>query len=1756
MKSPLRFVSLLRVAILALTTFLIVWNPQKGVAQISIVTPYPAAAGNLTRGSIDTTLLTVQITFGAACTGVTATVTLPSGVVYVPGSITKTAGLAGSAIAYSGGTTSAPQFSISGITSSGDITFTLARTAACGVTGAGKDVVTVTGSCGAATESDVNTNAYTIYAPSLSLTAPAANAAVNIGNTYARTTSVTNGGNGCLDTVFYYVVVPTGKLRMSDSPTHTINVNLTGGALPAQSFTPVRTSGDTLFYKIWGANAFGSDNKLCNGEVLNIAESVVVNACGSWTTYYGARWGRNSSYCQTATGSCVMTTVNTGIGLTTKVASVPVVSGCLSNSYIVTDSLLNTGTASFYYTKFTLTGNVNPSNGYIDTASILVAYTGVAPYHPANGFTVTDTNKNTLSCIRGKAKDVSYTFPTEFVLPVGGKLAITYTMNTGCRDTSLCNANYVPPTCTTTHTYHPICDPTIATKGSTGVAFGYTMKVNAYLLQLPAVIANGATFNVRVPVSYAMPATPTSVLTRRIGTVTLTLPTGVSLQSVGEGLDTSGGAAATVSGNVVTYRFIPNYTTKSNVLNFVLRNDSACGYQPIVSQEQIILDTACAGSLNAAGMCYTATTKYKCPGGTGCTGINGPSLSAKRYNYGLPDNDGDGRADGSGSLDYSKVDPDHFMIGDTLRTVSGGSIIPRGAAPIDTFAYVYGEWSFPLGSWQPAGQASITIRRSGYADSSFNVSLSTITSGSKYRADWKSLYRTYRSGDSVSLTAFFRLSDVNYYANTPVYEVGARNSSIYDYSKDAVCKVLHLLYASNTATPPTGGNIGGTGATAGYSCDSGLYNVYLTGWKHTLVSNSVTVNGCAFATKSFVSNTYVQSLTNSGQYFLGEYRPIAVPDTAIVTMPIGWDYIAPVASTMAYTTKRGGTATQTYTLTPIVSTTAYGATQLLFDYYSAFQNGTIPFAGTEGVVYTTNYSVRPSSCATPDNSRDTVVEYGHLANPFGTTLSRYTVTHTAANTLKYGTRPALTFTNTTGTISANTPNNYWDVQVATNTQAASNVWFALEKGSGSVSIDSVAYLNSTGTTVTGIAPAAPAPAAFTAAGNKWYQTNASLVASGNQKLRVYFRYSNCGADSVKAYAGFDCNSYPVSPQSPTCSTTVTAAQYLKVLSKASEIQLSVSRQPGNGSSVSMCATDSTTFIVNSAQPANIISPRVQVIVPSGMSVITPFPVEYPLGSGTWQNITPTVIDGGYELDLTNHTGIGSQGLKGTALNPAAAGRQAKVKVAFNTSCGYRSGSNVSLYGYANTTCGTSAIGDGTNVKSLPLNITGIPTGGGSINMSLSLPTTTLACGGTATLSLVSIPLGGATQSADSVIYTLPSGIEYGGNFTPDSNCTGCTVTTAPGLTTGSTDVKVKIPNALAANTRILYSFDIIGAGGGCGSSTIDVTAVRTYPGVFCGATQCTASTRVVGSTASGTITRVKPALVATNLSLTSGTYLPGQTVGMKFDYQNNGNQAAGAGVYVAEFFRSGNITTPFATRTMSKAVAINAAASDTFSVTIPSTASQGEIITSKLRTKTAASASQCICSASQASISTPLPTRLISFGAALQDEQSVLVQWRLATEAGLSSYAIERSEDGATFSPIGIVAAGNKQDARLTYEDAALPSYARMLYYRLRMNDVSGAASYGPIAPVRLHQAAGELSIVPNPASSSASVAWLSDGGNTRLQVFNALGQPVLSQSFAAVKGSNTVQLSGIGEWPAGTYILHLSDNAGHLSRSRFVVAH
>ncbi|MFC0182667.1 hypothetical protein ACFFJX_08885 [Pseudarcicella hirudinis] len=239
------------------------------VLHAQIVINYPAAPQGLTRG-MGAGNLTVKIGFGAICTNTTVTIVLPESVTYVAGSVNKTGGslLSGAITENNISNLNAPEFIVNGITAAGDITFTISRQAICGAAASGKDTVKVASGCGvisAPVKAVSASNSYNLLAPALSMSPPVAVTGAFLNNTYTRTTTVTNGGNGCLDTLRYYVVYANGGI-----------VNTTNNAIIANgtSFSPYRTNGDTLFYKISGATLFGGNNLLCNGETVVISEPI------------------------------------------------------------------------------------------------------------------------------------------------------------------------------------------------------------------------------------------------------------------------------------------------------------------------------------------------------------------------------------------------------------------------------------------------------------------------------------------------------------------------------------------------------------------------------------------------------------------------------------------------------------------------------------------------------------------------------------------------------------------------------------------------------------------------------------------------------------------------------------------------------------------------------------------------------------------------------------------------------------------------------------------------------------------------------------------------------------------------------------------------------------------------------------------------------------------------------------------------------------------------------------------------------------------------------------------------------------------------------------------------------------------------------------------------------------------------------------------------------------------------------------------
>ena len=140
-----------------------------------------------------------------------------------------------------------------------------------------------------------------------------------------------------------------------------------------------------------------------------------------------------------------------------------------------------------------------------------------------------------------------------------------------------------------------------------------------------------------------------------------------------------------------------------------------------------------------------------------------------------------------------------------------------------------------------------------------------------------------------------------------------------------------------------------------------------------------------------------------------------------------------------------------------------------------------------------------------------------------------------------------------------------------------------------------------------------------------------------------------------------------------------------------------------------------------------------------------------------------------------------------------------------------------------------------------------------------------------------------------------------------------------------------------------------------------------------------------------------------------------------------------------------------------------------------------------------------------------LPVELSAFTATAAGPAVVHLAWTTASEVNSARFEVERSLDGQVFTPVGQVLA---QDSKVTptayaYQDALPATPPGPLYYRLRLVDEDGSATYSPVRAVRRGGATAGLLVFPNPAAGPATLAGAAPGA--RVQVLDALGRAVLT---------------------------------------------
>jgi Secretion system C-terminal sorting domain len=1681
---------------------------NKSSAQI--VVTYPKLSDSITK-NLDSTFLTVQVAFGGACTNTNVTISFPIGVEYIAGSVVKNAGsLTSSSIVESNiSDKRKPIFAINGISGPGDIQFKVKRKAGCNSGTSGKDTILVNSSCGTILEDEENKNTYNINVPVLSITPPVAinNAVLN--GTYNRNTSIINGGAAsCIDTLRFYIVYSGGGIEL-------INNTLFSNGNP---ILPYRTNGDTLFFKAFGKTLFGSTGLLCNGVSFSITENIRVKKCTNLNTLYQAGWGKSEKVlCESVSASASVTLVNGSPGPTASINTIQSLSYCRNGIYTITYS--NTGSGGNAGTMYNISTFLGHNLGYTTAFPPVKNYKVNILNVQINGSPLAVNLVN--STIAGWTSELVYQIPfNQFTAdPDGVGIGLEDLDGDGQFD-DLAPGKSVTLNYEEKWNCYTTC-PTPQYNFAPRAQINYTnwcneltilpnlIKVNPYWHYLssiinataPGQVVGGVPFNTQMCLSGQMspPAhRPTDSVYFEV-----TYPPGFSF--VGNVL---------FNGTIVptsNYSFVNNkftFTRKGYLVTGCITFDMVynCGINADVNinyKIRYVGDNSC----NCEECIDVADIKMnlKCP--VPCkTGIINYAPTVKRLSLGYTD-----------KTLTKKVSPS-LVTGLALRTAlpKDTILMTIPGKQIDKFDNLNYYYQIPRSTLK--GESVLKFIEgvlyhnsiSSGKISSCVVDNPTITLKNNYdvyQFDLTSCLQngTIETDDSVWL-------EVKYVVTT------AENGYLYGNQVNTVPNTLSYFY-----------NVEGSGQQI--FCDTWNTDFALCGLKLLDEPYGATdIVGC----NEYYINGDLRSLNLEGSdIFPNEYRPTIQIDSIVVTLPAGYQYNPNWATSMEMSYWGNISSAFTYPRTTVIPIINGNKVTLINP-----KNGTWNLSDLSKQP---NFSqnryfipVKPTCAAPIGSAQGGLSIYAKnyfYADKIG---EQYTGLHpnnfTTFLGLKATDKPSISLANNTGVVAGASNQEFWDISINNpgNTNAPS-VWMAIEKFTGSgIVIDSVVYkpTNAIATPINyGLA-------------NTWYKVTSTGINGGaNQQFRIYFKYKNCTADSIKLVAGWNCDGYPTSPTAYTCQAL---SQWLVVKPLASQIQLSVLQQP-NFPSQDMCTRHTVSVLVSSAAAGDVNNPILKIIPPAGVVIETSIPVEYPYGNGNWQSLPATLVNGEYILNLKNHTGVGVNGLKGTNRAQFPIDRQIRVVLAYETVCGFTNGTKLNFIVQGQSACAQPSVGNNDEVKTNPIIITGSnAVGSAGTTMNISKPD--LNCGETDVISVAITPLISSTTNSDTVKITLPLGIQY--NPASFSGCPSCSITTETG-SGFSTIVKIKLPNNEPANTPINFSIGVNAAlKTDCRAYPIEVQTIRTGVLLQCNAQYCSQPTPVVLSTATANILVKKVTLQVLEFKLLGNEpYNPGGTYSTSFKVQNGGTLNAPAG-YIAEVFCLNEVA-PFASITL-PAMAINQIITLTQNITLPLTCAGGSALIVRIKKDVTLPmpSVQCLCQETDAITAKVLPVKLISFKAVLVNSNT-MITFKIANEKIGTKYNIQRSTDGLTFYNINEITVAQILSGDYIFNDKNLNDLDNKIFYRLQIVDQYGVNQYSEIVSINKLDKTGGLIVTPNPAKSSVEVKFYASKNQTvQILIFDVKGNKIKQWSKQVIKGYNTVLLNDLQVIAAGAYVIQVNNNS------------
>jgi len=1699
---------------------------------------YPVPSEAVTRG-LDSTLLTVQISF-PVCTDVQVTINLgatnaPGVVEYIPGSVTKVSGTGVISITESDiSDLRNPIFNVGTTTLGQTLRFTIRRRAFCGSASSTKDNIVVTGSGCSFSETNANINTYTLLASAFTITPPASLVNAEIGNTYNRNITIVNGGNGCADTVGFWIKYPASSMALN---------SLTIGGNPV---TPVFTNGDSAYFRLSGTQ-LGADSILCNGESVVLVENVTLLKCNVVTTYGVAGYDFANTICQTRTAVSGMSMSNATPSLVVTGGPAALSSCFIAVPRVATYVIKNTGGGTATNISLNTGNNLNnlpitDNYGYIDTASIQLTFPGGVAFHPDpsyySSFTVNvATANNTLACNTGKINNMKITLPESLILSAGDSIVLTYNY-IYCPTTNSCTDAYLSNPQGTQVSYKNACGNTTYSSGnyigSNSAPFNIPSITS---FEFPAQVRAGDCYDVTLSTSSA-PTNTTS--TRGYIEYSVTMPPGVTFSSAALiGLVAAPHAGyPRVEGNTVITRYA--ITSGGNPVKFIFCSpNTLCSTEDLSAEITVSTDSSCVlanpANSNSVRRCSTSPITFVCTGPCAAGGTVPVYWNYSRKNYGEPDNDYNKMPDGSGNINPAVVYEDRYRPGDTLHSEYRSYLTAQSSpATITSWNFIHSNWSFSKHIWEPAGTATVTVKRGAVTTVVPGVPVAVIAYGKEFNADFSqgpaelASLAPFQVNDSIIVEADFVLKDSLLSLNTgsfnhiTVVDDGTRGRVFADAPDIVVMN--NNVYASTVANPSS---------SERFTCFVPAYNANVLHLYNFSLLYGSNLSGCN-ATRQEIRG-YTRKLSGyTANYFPGEYRPEFIPDSLVLLFPAGMTVIPGTQAVSGFiiNTPPSSANVSNSDMAPYISISgsAITGTTVVLDVKAALAANPSWKIQSEGTTYTFGIDAR-GSCATPNAFNIAGKQLGHLNEwPSPVNQARYddSARIQVSSTFSVLNKPNVNLSSPDATVTPSSDTAIWTLLLQNSSSQAAPLNFIRLTSNASFSDVVVKYGN---TVVT------PNADGLFELGN--------IAAGATGTVTVSANTNSCSLDSIGIESGWDCSVYPTGAALAAYGCWKTL--WLKADPLPSQIQLSVDRQPLSPD-ITLCTTDTMIFKMNSALANYSDNPEFRVTIPVGMT-ISAAEVEYPDGSGNWESITPTVVNEIYVYHIEDHSLVGDAGLPGTVSNPGTANRAARLRLIYTTTCEFISGSKVSVQQRADRPCGlpiSTDLGFNGVVRANPINITGAA-GPGIVGFDINLNPGSLSCG-TTTISGTITPSGESTTASDTIRVTLPSGVAFAGNFV---SITGLEVAAGyPVAGPGGTQIlKIKVPAGINSGITADYSFDVrtTFVDFGCGKLDISSQLERTVGLLSCNGSLCPNATTFIAGSAENQLAVSKPTLEITGFEYVSGSFAEGGTAVMSVTVANNSLLPTPANTYYVEFFCGGS-TTSFTSVLFPVDIPEGGNATANLSISIPVAPDclNGQSVVAAIRPLTDQGQEQCLCQSTTRGILKVLPVILDNFSARQQNCKTVL-NWHSVTELNLKNYEIEYGTDGRSFAVIGTMN-GTGDNGRYSFTHQPRTGRA---YYRLRMVDNNGASKYSDIIAINSNCNGKSMLVYPNPASTILNVNLSGFTGTVTGKLFSSTGQLIVSRNL--LNGTNNIAVDKLS---AGSYALVVSDAAGEQQVYRVQVTH